>query len=321
MQSLSIKKNEAGQRFDKFIKKFLVNAPNSFIYKMIRKKNITINDKKALPEQILNIDDKISFYLSDETISKFKQNNLDISNEYVLAYEKYKNKIVVVYEDEDILLLNKPINLLSQKADIKDISINEIAIGYLLSNNQLNMEELATFKPSVCNRLDRNTSGLIIIGKSLQGLQELTSVIKDRSIRKFYKCLVIGNIKQANSIDGYLTKNEKNNKVAIIPANNKNMSNMDYIQTNYTPLVQYKDTTLLEVELITGKTHQIRAHLASIGHPIIGDMKYGNKKKNDSYKSQLLHAYKLEFPQMNKLNKLSNKIFSIEPEWINIISE
>lgn len=205
----------------------------------------------------------------------------------------------IVYEDEDILILNKPVGILSQKAEKNDYSANEMVIDYLLESGQLTRAELRTFHPSICNRLDRNTSGLLIAGKTIRGLQEMAEALKSRSMQKYYRCLVAGQLTQDAHLKGYLAKNHQNNKVTV---HKEAFADASYIETAYHPVKVYENMTLLEVHLITGRSHQIRAHLASIGHPILGDGKYGDKKINQTVKdscrirSQLLHAYRMEFP-------------------------
>ena len=189
----------------------------------------------------------------------------------------------------------------------------EHIISYMLETRQLTEEELRKFRPSVCNRLDRNTSGLVAAGKSLAGLQEMGTLFKNRSLRKYYRCLVAGKVKHSQSVSGYLVKDEKTNKVTVSKAEKGDCLP---IETEYEPLWSNGKYTYLEVHLITGRTHQIRAHLASIGYPIIGDYKYGSKKVNDrlkeqyGLKSQLLHAYRLEMPACTgELSNLSERKF------------
>jgi len=310
MQSVIIGTNQAGQRFDKFLHKCLPNAGTSFLYKMLRKKNITLNGKKAEGKEILSVGDEVKFFFSDETYEKFSgtegktaSESSGSTGEYVQAYQKLKG-IRVIFEDDNILILNKPVGILTQKAVPADISLNEWLIGYLLAKEQITEEELRTFHPSVCNRLDRNTSGIVLCGKSLAGSQTLSRIIKDRTLQKYYRTICVGELKNKEKLQGYLHKDTHTNKVTVCKELPKGASTKDYsaIQTEYSPLVSTKDYTLVEVELITGKTHQIRSHLSYIGHPIIGDGKYGNDKINRKFREkdklghQLLHAYRIVFP-------------------------
>lgn len=336
MQCFQIGKNEAGQRFDKYLKKLLSEAPGSFIYKMLRKKNITLNGKKADGSEKLNVQDEVKLFLSEETFAKFASpmmrihetgENSDIIEELEFAPNYPYIKLDIVYEDADILIINKPAGMLSQKAKPDDISANEYIIGYLLRSHSITPTELATFRPSICNRLDYNTSGLLIAGKSLKGLQETAEQLNSRFMEKHYRCLVKGWIRKPQMIDGWLQKEEKNNRVQI---SRTKLPESKYIKTSYTPLACYqkkspshgdgclkricfKDMdgdidifTLLDVHLITGRSHQIRAHLASVGHPIVGDGKYGDKKTNDFFArqfhihTQMLQAYRLKLSDGRK---------------------
>ena len=309
MRELVVTKNEAGQRFDKYLLKYLNKAGTGFIYKMLRKKNIVLNDKKANGNEILSVEDNVKLYLSEDTIISFREDKkAGFANKSVNGLDK---KLDIIYEDDNVLLINKPCGILSQKAQKDDISINDIAVAYLLKYNP--GKEDTTFIPSICNRLDRNTTGIIVVGKSLIGLQTMSKLFKDRTIHKYYLALVDGVIKENSLISGFLTKESKTNKVSISKTEKKES---DYIETYYEPIKYFDNMTLLKVCLITGKTHQIRAHLSSIGHPILGDYKYGNNKLNETIKkkykvkSQLLHSYILEFPKLDgELSNLSNKTF------------
>lgn len=361
MVSLEIDINHAGQRMDKFLGKYLPKAPVSFFYKMLRKKNITLNGKRAEGREQLQIGDQVTLWLAEETILKFggyvpgqedivsharqiaaQGQNCPTNTEYPVktdaalyrqAYQALQG-ITVIYEDTHVLILNKPAGILTQQAKAGDMSLNEWMIGYLLDTGVINSQELRLFRPSVCNRLDRNTSGLVLCGKTLPGSQALSELIRSRAVRKFYRAVCVGIPAAAKTgdlmeIQGYLQKNSRTNQVVI----NQDGPG-DYIRTVYRSLKQYslsvKDLpagvpcafagkpgnipeknrpetlcfTELEVELITGKPHQIRAHLASIGHPLIGDGKYGDTQINQLLKQrfglrwQLLHAYQLQFPAL-----------------------
>lgn len=310
MKEIIVKENEANQRLDKLLAKYLNKAPKSFIYKMLRKKNIKLNEKKADGSEKTKVGDSIKIFLSDETFEKFSE---PVKVPVRRAEGKTEKSLSVIYEDEHILLVNKESGMLVQKAKPQDYSLNDVILEYLAEKGEVTQETLKTFKPSICNRIDRNTSGLVAAGKSLMGLQELSKLFKERTLHKYYRCYVAGNIRQPMKIQGYLQKNEKNNQVEIFCEEREGAKP---IETEYIPIAWGKHTTLLEVKLITGRTHQIRAHLSFIGHPIIGDTKYGNKAMNDKYRkncgisSQLLHAYRLEFPQMEtELSYLSGREF------------
>ena len=310
MKEITIKGNEAGQRFDKYLKKYFSEAPGSFIYKMLRKKNITLNGKKADGTEKLNVGDSVKLFMADETIEKFSVSDKKVVKSVVLP----KVDLDIIYEDDNVLFLNKPSGMLSQKAEAKDVSVIEYVTDYLLKTEQITEEELRTFHPAVCNRLDRNTSGLITAGKSLAGLQIMSELFKDRTLKKYYLCVVKGKIEKPKHIKGFLRKDEKTNKVEILTRSTG--KDVMPIETEYLPIAWNEEMTLLKVHLITGRTHQIRAHLSSTGHPLLGDYKYGNKKWNDIYKKkykiedQMLHAYELKLPKMKTpLDNLSNKVF------------
>ncbi|MDY5576285.1 MAG: RluA family pseudouridine synthase [Lachnospiraceae bacterium] len=316
MKSIIIQKNQAGGRLDKFLFKYLDNAHSSFIYKMLRKKNITLNNKKADGSEKLNLGDEIKIFFSDETFDKFSSAEKASSIHRIAGSGQARKKLSIIYEDENILLINKPAGMLSQKAKESDVSLNEYALDYLLDNGSLSEAELKTFKPSICNRLDRNTTGLITVGASMEGVRALSKGFKERTFEKYYLCIVRGIISQPSSISGFLCKNNATNKVSV---SKQVAENGSYIETKYEPIGFGENVTLLKVKLITGKTHQIRAHLASEGHPIIGDPKYGNSSLNERYRQkygvshQLLHSYELHFPQMEgSLSNLSGRTFFAE---------
>ena len=331
MQEFKIGPNEAGQRLDKFLHKYLKEAGSGFLFKMLRKKNITLNKKKADGKEMLQTGDLVQFFFSDETFEKFRGASIGNSSgdkgdkhtkddkvfsQYQKAYETLKN-IEIIYENQHVLFLNKPAGILSQKSAPTDLSVNEWLIGYLLATKALTAEQMETYKPSICNRLDRNTSGLIICGKSFLGSQQMNKLIKDRKVKKYYRTFVKGEVSKAEHIKGYLRKDESTN-IVTLKETIKETEKEQYaaIETAYEPISHKRDYTYLEVELITGKTHQIRAHLSSIGHPLLGDGKYGDRNWNQKYKAmqipnwQLLHSYRIEFPEMDgELADLSEKSF------------
>ncbi len=359
MRSFEIQAREAGQRMDKYLLRMLSAASPGFVYKMLRKKNIVLNGKKAAGSEILKEGDEVRLYLSDETFSKFSpefaareavmsgtgacvSDPADMIGEAEKAgavgseapgagcrisetdksdAAKSNIGIDVVYEDDDILIFNKPAGLLSQKAGPEDDSANDRMIAYLIKSGQITPEELLTFHPSVCNRLDRNTSGLIIAGKTMRGLQDMSELLRGRELKKYYHALVSGRVEEAQHLCGYLVKDEETNTVRITGDNGSSgdpkkadgspdggpermspAAGGDRIETAWRPIGYFGDSTLLEIDLITGKSHQIRAHLASIGHPVLGDPKYGDANLNKALKRstgirwQLLCACRMEFP-------------------------
>ena len=329
MRQFTVQQNEAGQRLDKLLMKLLNKAPKSFIYKMLRKKNITLNGKKADGSERLVMQDEIKLFLAEDTIAQFREDT------EITAVE---GKLDCLYEDRHILIVNKPVGLLSQKAGKEDSSMVEYIIAYLLSSGQISQEQLLSFKPALCNRLDRNTGGILIAGKSLLGLQEMARLLKERTLEKYYLCIVKGKLEGNKKIEGFLSKDEAQNQVKIFQ---RQQENTEYICTEYKPLAHScnaestgKKTeellgsyTLLRVKLVTGKSHQIRAHLASIGYPILGDYKYGSQRTNHYFKtnygitSQLLHSYEIIFPEIEgELSYLSGKQFRAElPEQFEAI--
>ncbi len=305
MKEIIVDKNESDQRLDRFLKKYLDKAPQGFVYKMIRKKNIKLNGVKAQPENTIYEGDKIQLYLSDETIEKFIAEKVEIKSTLIPN---------IIYEDDNILLINKPVGILSHGASKEfEENIVDSMISYLIQKGEYVPRIEKTFTPSICNRLDRNTSGIIIGAKNYQTLKLINDAIKEGKIRRFYKTIVYGSMERAFTAEGFLSKNEDKNKVKILP---DDIEGTKKVITVINPLKVKNGYTLLEIELITGRTHQIRAHLSSMGYPIIGDRKYGdktiNKKFNDKYSldNQWLHGYKIEFKGLDgELKYLNGKIF------------
>ena len=313
MQELIVKELEANQRLDKFLHKYLKEAPNSFLYKMMRKKNIVLNGKKVTGNEMVQCGDTVKLFLSDETIEKFRgvssvQTDTAI---YEKAFRQFKH-ITVVAEFEDVLFIDKPVGVLSQRAEGNEFSANEWLIGYLLDKKVLCKADLNTFKPSVCNRLDRNTSGLLICSKTLTGSQVMSRLLNERTVHKYYQCLVKGSCRLDGIFEAFLYKDDKNNKVSIydsfdlIPAEYKALAKP--IKTGVRPLSEENGYTLLEIELFTGKTHQIRAQMEHLGFPLVGDVKYSGNEVLSKTTGQKLHAYRLVFPEMkDKCTYLSEK--------------
>lgn len=319
MKEFEINKQNEGQRFDKYLMRIVGGGGSSFVFKMLRKKNFVLNEKKATGKEILKDGDIVKLYISDDTYEKFKTINVknDLFDSHI-NIDKFKTWII--YEDKDIILINKPYNILSQKAKNNDVSINEYVLEYLYSKNEMSDEMLSSYRPSCVNRLDRNTTGIIIAAKNLKAAQALSKCLKDRTIEKYYKCYVYGDFNKEGLYKAYLSKNEKENIVKI--TDNKMNIDDEYIETEYTLAnsgINEDSISEVMVHLITGKSHQIRAHISYLGFPIIGDTKYGNKEINKKYKAkhQLLHAYKIVFPNFDeKYNfEFSNKTFINEPNF------
>ncbi len=311
MQEFVVTKQEAGWRLDKYLKKLLPQAASGFLYKMMRKKNITLNEKKAAGNEVIAAGDTVRLFFSEETYQKFS--GKPSFRLYRKACHELEN-ISVIYEDDDILIVNKPAGVLSKRAEKDENSLNDCLIGYLLEKKEISEEGLECFRPSVCNRLDRNTSGLMLCGKSVRGSQFLSEILRDRSLHKYYLAYVQGKIERSITLKGYLKKEEEKNRSVIISeeeyrqayrqkiSSAAGVEGYQKIETVIKPISysEEKDCTKLEILLVTGKSHQIRAHLASIGHPVLGDRKYGwkPKRKEDAVlKYQLLHAYRVEFPE------------------------
>lgn len=295
------KKNE-NQRVDKFVRKVLKNAPLSFIYKLFRKKDVKVNDKKIDIDYKLKENDVLKIYVSEQQLDDFK-------NKVNLKIVEFCHEII--YEDENILIINKPSGLLvhGDNKNKKETLTNDV-LNYLYSKCEYDNDSY--FTPAPAHRLDRNTSGIIIFGKNSAVLHDLMELLQDKNkIEKEYIALVVGNINKEGVIDAPLLKIEKLNKVVV-----SNDIGSKKAITKYYPYKNLKDYTLLKVNLLTGRTHQIRVHLSYINHPIVGDKKYGDIKVNKIFEekygldSQFLHAYSIKFNKIDGiLSYLSNKKF------------
>lgn len=286
MREIEISKNDSGQRLDKYLQKYLKEAPRSFLYKMLRKKNIKLNGVRASGGELLVPGDRVAIYFSEETFEKFCGSAKNI--QYPVT------DLTIIYEDENVALLYKPVGMLSQKAKKEDVTLVEYFLGYLQKTGR--WQPGGTFTPAICNRLDRNTSGLVVAGKSLIGLQKMSQLLKERKIDKYYLTIVEGVMRDPAIVRGYLSKDSDKNRVAVFDTDAPDRS---YIETVYEPLTNNGSYTLLKVKLVTGKTHQIRSHLSAIGHPLFCDVKYGGRKQ-EGERSFFLHAEKLHFPVMEE---------------------
>ncbi len=300
MKSFIISNNDAGQRVDKFILKTFPKLPKSLMFKEIRKKNIKVNRKRIEPSTILNEGDKIELYLKDDVLEE-KVKHYDFTNA--------SKNINIIYEDDNILLIDKKVGVLCHPdgKEYVDTLIARVK-RYLYEKGEWNPENSKTFTPSLANRIDRNTGGIVIAAKNSESLRILNDKIKNREIEKYYLTVVHGKMeKETDTIVGYLTKDERKNKVTVL---SKKTESSKEIITKYTVLDYYDDKSLLEIDLKTGRTHQIRAHLASIGHPLLNDGKYGNE--HGRYR-QALYSYKIIFNIKNAglLDYLAGKEFIV----------
>ena len=276
------------------------SASNSFIYKMLRKKNIELNAKRAKGDEILKANDSIKIFFSDETLSKMQSNPVKTNNNiYIKAFNELKG-IDVIFEHEDFMIVYKPQGILSQKDDSNLYSVNEWGIGYLLNSKVVTEESLNEFKPSVLNRLDRNTKGLLFISKTLKGSQRLSEMLNKRTLKKYYFAKTKPGCNLSGIYKGFLYKNPKTNKVKIFDQISDIPKDLKYspISTGIEVVSKDDKCSILDVCLITGKSHQIRAHLAHLVYPLIGDPKY-NPESDKNVKFQELVAYKVIFPHLD----------------------
>jgi 23S rRNA pseudouridine955/2504/2580 synthase len=307
MKTVIVNENDSGQRLDKFLGKYFKTMPKSLIYKGIRKKRIKINGKRTEIDYILQKGDKIDLYINDEFF--------EVPDERLSFLKVTEPNLDIVYEDENIILMDKKAGMIVH--DDEDEKINTLLNhmkAYLYKKGEYDPDKENSFVPSLCNRIDRNTSGIVIGAKNALALKILNEKIKTREIKKFYLCLVKGKLKRKeDTLKAYLVKNTDQNRVYV---HDENVKGSKTIITKYKVLKENRLTSLVEVELLTGRTHQIRAHFAHIGNPLAGDGKYGTNEFNDKVgmKTQALYSYKLKFSfaDENALSYLNGKSFEVE---------
>lgn len=318
MREFTIPAESAGQKLEKYLRRLLPNAQPSFLFKMLRKKNITLNGKRADGSEHVEAGDVVRLFFSEETFAKFAgmtakdhRAQEEKAQEYRRAYETLRG-IRVVFETKDAAVLYKPAGILSQKAREGDLSANEWFVGYLLAKGEVSGNALPAFTPSIANRLDRNTEGLVLAGKTLQGSRLLAECLRERTIGKYYEMVVQGVPEREGLFEAYLLKDERTNSVRISKTGSEGGARIrTRLETER--VSEDGERALVQAELITGKTHQLRAQLSFLGHPILGDPKYGDQENNRALhlSRQLLVCSRVVFPLLPGFPELSGKTVAI----------
>ncbi len=320
MKKFIVNNKESGQTLEKYIRKVLSYAPLSFVYKLFRKKDIKVNGHWQKEKYIVSENEEVTVFVTDEQLEEFKKKYNYVASDFIKDW--------ILYEDNNVLLINKPRGVLVQKDEgYKDKPLDQMVIEYLMFKGEYDPQNDLAFKPGPAHRIDRNTSGIVIFGKNHDALAYLFELFqKHELIGKHYLCLVTGDIESEGEVDVPLRKNFDTKKVVVAPLS----SGAKTAKTIYHPIERFGDFTLLDITLVTGRTHQIRVHMSYIRHHVVGDGKYGDFKVNNmvdreyGFKNQFLHASEVHFGQLEKpLTNLSRKSFKAEmpQEYIDLLNK